>query len=268
MRRSRVWKTGTGYGLSPGLPMTPVVKALLIANVGIYVIGLLAHWGAEVSFGLVPAEVWGHLQLWRFVTYMFLHGGTLHLLFNMLTLWMFGTAVEAAWGSGAFLRYYLLCGVGGAITTCVASPHSPLITIGASGAVLGILLAYGMTFPDREVLFYMVFPLKAKYLVAIFVAIDLIGVLSQAQDGIAHFAHVGGMLFGFVYLKLDWRPAAMTRKLRATRARWTLGRNIRRHEELQRHVRTVDEILDKISSQGIQSLTEQERKILREASRH
>lgn len=272
--RNRQWRDGgAGYGMLSPPPMTPVVKVLLLANVAAYVLDVLTPWSPALTLGLVPADVFDRLRVWQLGTYMFLHGGVFHLLFNMLMLWMFGTAIESAWGSREFGIYYAVCGVGAGLTTWATSPHSLAVTIGASGAVLGVLLAYGMMWPNREVLLYFLFPIKVKYLVAILVGIDLLAGLSQAQDGVAHFAHVGGMAFGWVYIKHEWLLrklgiGTLTRRARGVRARQVMAQHARRAEAQQQQTRSVDEILDKISEQGIESLTEHERRILREASRH
>ena len=142
---------GGGFGgglprLGPGLPLPPVVKQLLIANLAVFVLTRMIP-GVEVEriedlFGFVAADVLGRGRVWQFATYMFLHGGFFHILFNMMLLWMFGTTVEHRWGSRAFLTYYAVCGLGGAILSWVMGPSSTVPMIGASAAVLGVLLAY------------------------------------------------------------------------------------------------------------------------------
>jgi rhomboid family protein len=265
---------GGGFGgmrLGPGLPLTPAVKALLVANVGVFlltrVLGL-DELQLGQTFGLVPAQVFAGGRLWQLITYMFLHGGLWHIAVNMLMLWMFGTTVAHRWGDRDFLTYYFVCGVGAALTMWITGPTSMGHTIGASGAVLGLLLAYALMFPDREVLLYFVIRIKMKYLVWGLVAIDLLAGLSTAQTGVAHFAHLGGMAFGWLYLKQDWRLAAFSRKVRAQRAKAKMAQNTQRQEKRKGANSEVDRILEKISSQGIDSLTETERNVLRNASRH
>lgn len=136
--------------------------------------------------------------VWQVFTYQFLHGGFFHLFFNMFALWMFGMELETLWGSRRFLTYYLLSGVGAAIVQILIAT---VPTLGASGAVYGILLAFGMTFPNRQIFMFPLFiPIKAKYFVMIFAGIELFSGL-RGSDGIAHFAHLGGAATGFLLLK-------------------------------------------------------------------
>lgn len=261
---------GYRYRFGPGLSMPPMIKSLLVLNVGLYLLAPLAGWdagGLRRTFGLVPDAVFAEGHVWQLFTYMFLHANLIHILFNMLMLWMFGSAVEHAWGGRPFLVYYFVCGLGGALTQWVVSFNSPIPVIGASAAVLGVILAYGLMYPERTILLFLVIPIKMKYFIWLLVAFDLWAGFSSAANGVANFAHLGGMLFGYLYLKQDWRLGAWGRKLRATRARMQMQQNARRAERRRDELVNVDDILDKISEQGIDSLTEQERRILREASR-
>jgi membrane associated rhomboid family serine protease len=195
-----------GYSFGPG-PMTPAIKALVIANV----VAFVASWAAPALtglFGLQPQEVFRGLEIWRPVTYMFLHGGIFHILFNMLALWMFGVELERMWGSRYFLKYYFVCGIGAAITTLLLS-WMPMpafealyysLTVGASGAVYGILLAFALYFPYRPILLMFVFPVPAKYAVMIMGGIALLSSM-DAGGGIAHTTHLGGLVAGYLYLK-------------------------------------------------------------------
>jgi len=192
--------------------ITPGVKALLIANLSVFIVQVLAwnFWGVglEGLFGLRPAGVvQGHF-LWQLVTYMFLHstGWLTHLLLNMLMLWMFGTEVEKGWGTRLFIKYYFICGIGAGITTCLFNyPFYPdVTTIGASGAIFGVMLAYGLMFPNRQILFWFIFPMRAINFVLLCAGIEMYSLLSLT-DGVAHLAHLGGMLFGYLYLKRVWR---------------------------------------------------------------
>jgi membrane associated rhomboid family serine protease len=165
---------------------------------------------------------------------MFLHAGIFHILFNMLALWMFGVELERMWGSRFFVQYYFICGVGAAMTTVLLSfvPGSfgaqlyYSLTIGASGAIYGILLAYALYFPNRPILLYFIFPVPAKYFVAIMGAISLLSSMGGPGGGIAHTTHLGGLVAGYLYLKggrihllseikyryLKWRINRMRRK--------------------------------------------------------
>ena len=184
------------------------VKWLLISNTAIFLIDYLGgaglHRTLTVWFALIPAAVLRLLYVWQLFTYMFLHGGIGHLLFNMLTLWMFGMTLEQTWGTRRFLKYYFLCGVGAGVCVLVVNALIGswfVPTIGASGAIYGLLLAFGVLFPDVKVLMNFLFPIKAKYLVMIYGAIALLSALGSGNSGVSNVAHLGGMVFGYIYLK-------------------------------------------------------------------
>ena len=198
----------TGYSTSGFFPKA--VKWLLIVNIGIFIANFLAVQGGYGAFfnhfGLVPAAVVQTFAIWQLVTYMFLHDpyGFSHILFNMLTLYMFGADLEREWGAKRFLQYYFLCGVGAGVCVVIANAmfgnmHSR--TIGASGAIYGLLLAFGVLYPDRTVLFSFLFPIKAKYFVMILGAIAFLSSISASENGVSHVAHLGGMIFGYFYLR-------------------------------------------------------------------
>lgn len=187
------------------------VKWLIISNIAIYLIyffgSMLQGEPIFESFVLMPAAVMRG-AIWQLVTYLFLHSlsSVWHIVFNMLTLWMFGAPIEETWGTRRFLQYYFICGIGAGICVVVANlafgdPRQRVI--GASGAIYGLLLAYGMLFPNQTVLFSFLFPIKAKYMVMIFGAIAF---LSSFQGGsaVSNLAHLGGMIFGFVYMKMQF----------------------------------------------------------------
>ncbi len=199
------WDRGGTRTFVLGGSATPAVRALLIANVAMFLFQTIARALVQVRidrlFGLVPYEVVHHLFLWQLVTYMFLHGGFLHIGFNLLALWMFGTELEALWGTRKFLRFYFVTGIGAAIATTLVTPNSYVITIGASGAIYGLLAAYGLLFPDRVILLYFVLPIRAKYLVLILGLITFWSSVAATGGGIAHVAHLGGLVFGWLYLR-------------------------------------------------------------------
>ncbi len=183
------------------------VKWLLISNTAVFVLSSLLR---QTSFGdifnlfaLVPRAVVFHFAIWQLATYLFLHGGVWHLLFNMLTLWMFGVTLERDWGTRRFLKYYFLCGIGAGL--CDVGVNMLLgnwstSTIGASGAIYGILLAFGVMYPESTILFLFLFPIQAKYFVMIYGAMALLGAMN-VNSGVSNVAHLGGMLFGLLYLK-------------------------------------------------------------------
>jgi membrane associated rhomboid family serine protease len=195
------------YGRSSFYGYFPTgVKWLLIVNTAIFLLTSLAPRSlmADVAiFSLVPYTVVHRFTVWQLVTYLFLHGGVWHLLFNMLTLWMFGTQLERDWGTRRFLKYYFICGIGAGLFDVTL--HAVLAdwgtrTIGASGAIMGLLLAFGVMYPNQTVLMNFLFPIKAKYLVMIYAAIELLVTLGP-NTGVSSIAHLGGMAVGYVYLK-------------------------------------------------------------------
>jgi membrane associated rhomboid family serine protease len=192
-----------------------MTKALIIAcTVTYFVDFFLSHlgvrfgqWPINEVFGLVPGLILEKKWLWQFVTYLFLHGHPFHLLLNMLILWYFGAEIEMRLGEGRFLRYFFLCGIGAGIFNFlvnIAFVDGPSLfnpIIGASGAIFGILAAYGLFFGERYFLVFFLFPLKARYFVLVIAAIELVmGVQGSPQDNVAHFAHLGGMIVGAVYI--------------------------------------------------------------------
>lgn len=187
--------------ISFGPGLTPGVKNLLIAN-GIvfllmYFFGLYRFF--MDFFALIPLLSIQHFQVWRFVSYMFLHGGFGHILFNMFALWMFGVSLERIWGTREFLKFYFISGIFAGVSHAIFNFGGLIPTVGASGAIYGILMASALLFPDEYIYIYFLFPVKMKYF-ALFIGI--MEFLSAFQyDGIAHFAHLGGMVAGYLYLK-------------------------------------------------------------------
>ncbi len=279
--------------------MTPAVKALIIANVAVFVVQNFVGGGSARSyptlieyFSFIPSLAIYGLQLWRFVTYMFLHGDFWHIGFNMFALWMFGSQIEARWGARNFVIYYFVCGLGGAIVYGIfklfgMEAFTPML--GASAAVMGILLAYGMTFPNSIILFMFVIPMKAKYFVILLALIDLWSI--PGGGTVANLAHLGGMLAGFIFLRWTipslggglgssagaagglsgaWKRYQTKRKMRVVRPEETKpGGNGRAGQAGKKSPdqTKINVILDKISREGLQSLTDEEQEILRRAGR-
>ena len=192
-----------------GGPVTRTVKILIITNVAVFLVLAFSELaGSHVLisyFGLIPARVTHQLMLWQLVTYMFLHAEILHLFFNMLTLFMFGNDLERHWGTERFLKYYFITGIGAGVCSWLVAMDSAAATIGASGAIYGLLLAYGLLYPDRIIFLNFLIPVKVKYLVLLMGAIAFFSSLSGRESGISHIAHLGGMLVGLVFLKgKDW----------------------------------------------------------------
>ncbi len=188
-------------------PLPPVTQALLLANVAIFFLGDLLGPGLLSPFALWP--IGGGFWPWQIVSYAFLHGSFNHLFFNMLGLWMFGAELEQVWGRNRFLTFYFASVVAAALTQLVVNfaLGSAAPTIGASGGLFGLLLAFAMIFPNRIILLFFVIPMKAKYLVALYGLIELYQGAYVLNSGVAHFAHLGGMLGGLLTLRY-WRGQA------------------------------------------------------------
>jgi membrane associated rhomboid family serine protease len=197
----------SSFSFGPG-PLSTALKGIIIANVVMFFATTFVHALVPV-LGLVPALVVRNLWVWQLATYMFLHAGLLHILFNMLALWMFGTELERVWGTRYFLKYYFVSGIGAGVLTVLfsllpfgfAQQLHQSIVIGASGAVYALLLAYALYFPDRPIYMYFVFPIPAKVFVLIMGAIAFYSSLSETGGGIANATHLGGLVVGYLYLK-------------------------------------------------------------------
>ncbi len=199
----------SGYGgipMSTGLP--PVLKNLILANVAVFLLQIAGGYGFNRMFGLSSPEVFGSLRIWQFGTYMFLHGNVFHIAINMFLLFMFGRELEELWGGPAFLKFYMFCGIGAGLVTYLFTRGTNILTIGASGAVFGVLVAYAVIYPERQITLFLFFvlplQLKAKHLVMILGFLEFLHVLAGTEDGIGHYAHLGGALLGYIYLKV-WR---------------------------------------------------------------
>ena len=188
------------YRFSFGYGLTPIIKNLMIIMGAVFLLQMFVSGWIDLYFGLVPILVWKKYFLWQLLTYMFLHGGFSHILFNLLALWMFGGELENYWGSKRFLFYFLFCGIGAGICTVVFTPYQLIPVIGASGAIYGILLAFGWLFPNRLIYIYFLFPIPAKYFVIIFGLIELFASMEGTRGGVAHLTHLGGLLFGLLYM--------------------------------------------------------------------
>ena len=194
-----------------GGPATRTVKSLIIINIAVFVSQLAFRFlfGSrliEEVFGLSPLSVTYNHTLWQFVSYMFLHGGIGHLFFNMLTLYMFGNELVRFWGPRRFLVYYFVTGIGAGVCSLIVATRSLSIVIGASGAIYGLLLAYGLIYPNRIVYLNFLFPIKVKWLVVIMGAVAFISSIMGSDPGVASIAHLGGMVVGYLFLKgRDWR---------------------------------------------------------------
>lgn len=258
--------------------LTPWVRGIIIANAVVFLLQktvFTGPWFYEF-FAFSPSQAGRHP--WGFATYMFVHGGLLHLVFNMLMLFFFGPAVERRMGSNGFALYYFVCGLGGAIFSFAVSIITPVMPfVGASAAVFGVSLAFAVNWPNAEIyVFPLPFPVKAKWLVTFLAVVNLLAAVTSAQDGVAHLAHLGGFLFGFLFLRAQAvaergprpvrrRPDVARLPKKEERTRVAAGRG---DEARPRDIQAqVDRLLDKISESGIESLTPAERRLLDDMSR-
>jgi membrane associated rhomboid family serine protease len=264
--------------------LTPWVRGLIIANAVVYLLTITVFTGPWFYdlFAFSPDEA--GRRWWGFVSYMFVHAGFLHLAFNMLMLFIFGPAVEDRMGGTAFALYYFLCGLGGAAFSFAVSFFTPVSPfVGASAAVFGVSLAFAMHWPDAPIyIFPLPIPVKAKWLVVFLATVNLVAAINGASDGVAHLAHLGGFLFGFIYLRSE--AAVMRRARAALRAREFAHVVPQRRSRAPRPAASaaasagngeaspprqgeLDRVLDKISQSGLDSLTPEERRLLDEMSR-
>ncbi|HMS34013.1 MAG TPA: rhomboid family intramembrane serine protease [Ignavibacteria bacterium] len=312
----------SGFSLFP-----PVIKLLLLSNTVIFILFNVLLTGFSVggmSFDIIITKYFALnplkpvlfnengqiLQLsfypWQLVTYMFLHGGFFHLLLNMLALWMFGAELENTWGQKRFLTYYMLCGVGAGVCNLLIAPLFTTVgpTVGASGAIYGILVAFGYLFPERKIYIYGLIPVKAKFLVILYMLIELFSVAGGSNSGIAHMAHLGGGVIGLIYLLVYYKGSPMkffdnsgfkdkftsytsSDKRTYSSPVYSNGANAKKEEaadakyqdihitdykkEMESQEKLaqdkIDAILDKLSEGGYQSLTEDEKKVLFQESK-
>ncbi len=297
-----------GFSLLP-----PMIKNILVINVVVFLIQFIFE---NIYFGRFPGTYildryfalnpisgidmlgnYYNFQIWQLITYQFMHGGFWHIFFNMLMLWMFGMEIENLWGSRKFLIYYLSCGIGGGLAQILIAPllgHYSTFTIGASASIFGVMVAFGMTFPDRYIfLLFPPIPMKAKYLIGFLIAIEYLSVGNPGEP-IAHLAHLGGAFVGALFIFYDRKHGfgfnslssffrdSFRRKPKIKSTKQSFRKPFRTKDdsvidaeffEIDENELTeidqdeIDRILDKISVGGYQSLTEEEKRILFEASK-
>ncbi|MBN2185149.1 MAG: rhomboid family intramembrane serine protease [Candidatus Krumholzibacteriota bacterium] len=240
-----------------------VVNRIVVANVVVFFLQMvLIRTDFQDFFALYPKQVLTKGYVWQVFTYMFLHGSLLHLFFNMIVIWMFGSTLEQGWGGRRFLQYYLVCGFGGAVFSFIFSYNTAVI--GASAAGYGILLAYGVLFPYNQIYIWGIIPVRARTLVIILGAISFISGI-RGGSNIAHFAHLGGMAAGLLYLKSDHRSGALFSRLSKLWQRFPLRVSFKDdppEENGGYDAGKIDSILDKISEKGYENLSETEKRIL------
>ena len=240
-----------------------VTNRIIIACVIVHLFKELSSAAAIIQwFGLSPKLVVTQFYIWQPFTYMFLHGDFWHLFFNMLMTWLFGNTLEAVWGPRRFLKYYIACGLGGALFSAIFTFDGPPI-VGNSGAVFGLYLAFAMMFPNQYIYVNFLLPVKAKYLVTFLVVFQLLQGLRGAS-GIAYFAHLGGMAAGLLFFKNEIRNSRLGMRLRGATASY--GQSKKKEWESQEDAK-IDSILDKIAAKGFDNLSATEKRILENYSR-
>lgn len=274
------------------------IRNIIVANVAVYLLMVLlrAQQFVTFNFGLVPYDVLTKGYVWQLFTYMFVHGGFGHLFWNMFVLWMFGMEIENYWGKREFYKFYFITGIGSGLVTLLFSTGSRIPVVGASGAIYGVLVAFAMLFPERQIYFYFLIPIKAKFFVAIMVVITFFSTLAPGTCNISHLTHLGGLAIGYLYLSRHKLLAGLRRQTGPVNWHWprlkirnpfrNLHFNFHRKksrapgytepprpaeptpppsnsyqaEETMRE--ELDRILDKIGSAGYDGLTEQEKSTL------
>ena len=255
------------FSYKPNL-FTNAIKVLVSVNFGIFILQTLSN--AEglffPLFGLVPRMVWSELMIWQPFTYLFFHGGIWHVLINMFVLWMFGSELERLWGKNHFLKFYFVTGVGSGLLTMLFSLQSITPIVGASGAVYGVLLAYGLTYPNRQIYLYGIIPIKSIWFV---IGIGMIAFMSSFNNisQVSHITHLSGMLIGYLMLKrpVEWRSLWFSIRKRTLEYRVVQEEKKATHR--QKIEQDIDIILDKINREGFDSLSQTEQDSLYKGSR-
>lgn len=251
--------------------MDSVIVRLIIVNVVVFFLQFFPATGAWITryLALTPRDVLTRGYVWQLITYMFLHGGLWHIGINMFIIWMFGRTLEQIWGSARFLRFFFICGIGGALLSFIFAYNTRVI--GASAGGYGILLAFAILFPNQRLLIFPFFiPIKARTLVIALAMIELLmGV--AGGGGIAHFAHLGGMAAALIMLRGEYQLRRINSFIRDRLSKLPVKIILDRDgDESQKGGKggdeRIDSILDKISEKGYENLTETERRILEKYS--
>ena len=246
------------FSYKPAL-FTDAIKILVSVNFGIFLLQTVAKTEGLFFplFGLVPKMVWSEFMIWQPFTYLFFHGGIWHVLINMFVLWMFGSELERIWGKGHFLKFYFVTGVGAGLVTMIFGLNSMTPIVGASGAVYGVLLAYGLTYPNRTVYLYGIIPIKSLWFV---IGIGVIAFMSSFDNvsQISHLTHLSGMMIGYLMLKRPVRFNDLWFTIRKRTLEYKIKHEEKKVSQHQAIEREIDSILDKINREGFDSLTEEE----------
>jgi len=246
------------FSYKPAL-FTDAIKILVSVNFGIFLLQTIASTEGLFFplFGLVPKLVWSEFMLWQPFTYLFFHGGIWHVLINMFVLWMFGSELERLWGKNHFLKFYFVTGIGAGLITMLFGLNSMTPIVGASGAVYGVLLAYGLTYPNRTIYLYGIIPIKSLWFV---IGIGIIAFMSSFDDisQISHLTHLSGMVIGYLMLKRPIRFNDLWFTIRKRTLEYKIKHEEKKVTQHQTIEREIDRILDKINREGFDSLTEEE----------
>ena len=246
------------FSYKPAL-FTDAIKILVSVNFGIFLLQTIARTEGMFFplFGLVPKMVWSEFMLWQPFTYLFFHGSIWHVLINMFVLWMFGSELERLWGKEHFLKFYFVTGVGAGLVTIIFGLNSMTPIVGASGAVYGVLLAYGLTYPNRTVYLYGIIPIKSLWFV---IGIGVIAFMSSFDNvsQISHLTHLSGMVIGYLMLKRPVRFNDLWFTIRKRTLEYKIKHEEKKVSQHQAIEREIDRILDKINREGFESLTNEE----------
>ena len=248
---------------------TEAIRVLISINVLLFLFRYISIERFDLAqiFGLSSNDVWP--MIWQPLTYMFIHGDFFHLFMNMFVLWMFGSEMESIWGSRGFLKYYFITGIGSGLIWLLLNISNPFsVLIGASGAIYGVLLAYGLMFPNRKVLIYFLFPIKVKYFVLLLGVIAFISSIGDTGSNISHLTHLSGMLIGFIYLKSPLNMLKVSLLFNSILAEIRYKREEKQQAKYLNAKRHIDRLLDKINEVGYDGLDENEKKDLYNHSRN
>ena len=241
------------YGFNNSINNWSPILFIILLNLTIYLFTNQNNWSIHNTFGISA----NNFQIWQPITYMFLHGGLTHLFFNMFLLWMFGKQLELIWGPIKFIRYYLITGIGAGLLIYI---FSDAVTIGASGAIMAVLFAYGYIYPNR-ILFFWFIPMKAKYAILILIIMEISQELARNPgDNISHIGHLGGMFIGFIYLKYGNQISKYFSFIKIRKV--SQNKNTTNLD-----IDDVDRILDKLKTDGWDGLSEHEKSTLFQASK-
>ena len=262
--------SSTGYknDYSNPLNITHGVKFLILINVIIFC--LIEVSGQRnfcfKTFGLVPHSILNEYKIWQTFTYMFIHGGLLHIVFNMFILWIFGKDLEAQWGKNKFLIFYFICGLGSGFITFLFNVYSLIPIVGASGAIYGLLVAYGFSYPNRIIYLYGLIPISVKYLILGLGCISFFASISTTQSNISHITHLFGMIIGALYM-IIMRNKQVLRLWYLKFITSSIQKQNTNNNEKENIKKEMDRILDKINDEGWESLSNYEENFLTNASK-